>query len=392
MGSAQRNVRLCVLHRVTQYTPLYWSYMFHLVTQVRGLSATDFGLLKGLYYLSVVALELPLGVVADRLGRRAAMLAGALFNSLACLLYIQATTFAEFAVAEVCFALATAWESGASSALLYDSLRAESRTDEYARAEGLCRSAALAVGTIGYAASDWLFVHDGDPTAAYAATAVISMVGFAAALALTEPPRGSHPRARTILRSAWADLRNIPQIPLLLVYGALMFVLFRAANAFLFNPVLATSGVAVNGYGTVMAAMGLLGAVAAWQTHRVLARSRRAILLAALPLSLGAMYALLATVHGPAAIPILASQGLALGMLPVVTASLLNDLIPSSERRATLLSLESLFSRGSYGLASIALGTALDRAGLEPLLIVLACAALLPLLLIPALARRSGAG
>ncbi|MEE8556882.1 MAG: FGGY family carbohydrate kinase, partial [Myxococcota bacterium] len=36
-----RNPRLYLVYIVTQYTPLYWAYMYYLVTEFRGLSATD---------------------------------------------------------------------------------------------------------------------------------------------------------------------------------------------------------------------------------------------------------------------------------------------------------------------------------------------------------------
>ena len=145
---ALRNARLCVLYTVSQYTPLYWAYMYHLVTQVRGLSATEFGALKAVYYTAVVLLEVPLGVLADRIGRKRALIAGAAFNCLGCALYVVATDFATFALAEACFAFSTAFVSGASSALLYDSLRAESRERDYPRWEGRSRSAALLASSV----------------------------------------------------------------------------------------------------------------------------------------------------------------------------------------------------------------------------------------------------
>ena len=109
----RRNVRLWILFMVSQYMPLYWPYMFHLVTAVRGLSAAEFGALKGIYYLSAIATEVPSGVAADRLGRRGAMVLGAFLNGGACLLYVRAESFEAFAVAEILFGVGTALVSGA---------------------------------------------------------------------------------------------------------------------------------------------------------------------------------------------------------------------------------------------------------------------------------------
>ncbi len=60
-----RSFRLMLVYQLTQHVPLYWPYMFVFVTSARGLTASDFGLLKSIYYASVMAADVPLGVVAD---------------------------------------------------------------------------------------------------------------------------------------------------------------------------------------------------------------------------------------------------------------------------------------------------------------------------------------
>ena len=82
-----RSFRLMLVYQLTQHTPLYWPYMFLFITNVRGLPAADFGLLKSIYYFTVMAAEVPFGVVADRLGRRTTLVLGALANSGGCVLY-----------------------------------------------------------------------------------------------------------------------------------------------------------------------------------------------------------------------------------------------------------------------------------------------------------------
>ena len=60
----------------------------------------------------------------------------------------------------------------------------------------------------------------------------------------------------------------------------------------------------------------------------------------------------------------------------------------TSERRATLLSFESMASRGSYGIAVVAFGVVLDVGSLSAALLGLAGASLLAAL-VGALAARS---
>src|SRR5262245_35424909 len=100
MDLARRNFRMLVLYTVSQYVPLYWPYMYHLVCEVRGLSGQEFGWLKSVYYAGVVVGEVPAGVLADRLGGRLTLLLGALFNAAGCFLYVGGRSFWTFALAE----------------------------------------------------------------------------------------------------------------------------------------------------------------------------------------------------------------------------------------------------------------------------------------------------
>ena len=383
------NARLYGVYIVSQYTPLYWAYMYFLVTETRGLSATDFGLLKAIYYLSVCLLEIPLGVLADRIGRRPVLVAAAGLNSLGCFLYVLAIDFATFALAEICFAFSMALFSGSASALLYDSLASESRQADYLRIEGRARAASLVATTLGLPLTDLFLVGSGDPSPAYAVTGAIALVGVGSALAMREPPRHRAATTRDIATGAFQDLARTPALVWLIAWGAALFVMVRAANAFVFNPVLESAGVPVNAFGTVLATIGLIGALFAWRADAMMSARPTATLLA-LPLSLTGMFALLPATSGAAAVAVLCAQALPLGALPVIVSALLNDRIANGEHRATLLSLESLLSRGLYGAAALGLGWGLDRAGLSPVLLAVGAVGILPLALVGFVARATG--
>ena len=388
MRIASRNLRLCVIYTVSQYTRLYWPYMFHLGTNVRGLSATEFGALKALYYLTVVLCEFPSGALADRWGRRSWLLVGALLNTVACGVYVAGTNFAEFAIAEVLFGFGTAAVTGAAPALLYESLQAESREGEFAQAQGRCFGAALVFSTVGLPLTDLFLVRAGDPVLAYAVTGGISLVGVVAALAMVEPTTIRAPSMRGAMLGALRDVARAPGLARVLLYSASVFALLRAVNAILSNPVLESAGIDLRGYGTVFAVGGLVGALAAWRAHAFMRHFGEAALVVALPLSLLAMYALLLLVSGPLAAGVLCTQGIASGALPVVVQVLLNRFIQTPESRASVLSLESLVSRGVYGVAAMSIGFSLDVWTLEMSLIVAVGVGSLPLLVLPFLPAR----
>src|SRR5262249_37232636 len=71
----------------------------------RGLSLVEVMLLNTVYCTVVIFTEVPTGAIADRVGRRATMMAGALAMVAACTVYALAHGFAWFAVAEALAAL-----------------------------------------------------------------------------------------------------------------------------------------------------------------------------------------------------------------------------------------------------------------------------------------------
>jgi MFS family permease len=368
MTASRRNFRLMLAYQVSQHTPLYWPYMFLFITSARGLPASDFGLLKSIYYFSVMAAEVPLGVVADRLGRRTTLLLGALANASGCALYAAGEGFAAFAVAELLFALTTALQSGADSALLFDAFAEDGRTAEFPRAMGTLEAAGLAGATAAFAVAG-LLVVDGDPTPTYVATGVLSLVGVAAAFALHEPPRVTTLRVRQHVAAAFRDLAHVPGLAATLVYAALVYSSIRAANALVWNPVLGEAGIPIASFGALAAVATLLGALGAWRADAWRQRFGSVTLAFAVAGSLAAMYGGLALAPGGTwAAPLLVSHGFALGVTPVILADLMNRRIHVSERRATLLSFESLANRGFYGLIVYGAASALGDRSLSTVL------------------------
>jgi MFS family permease len=377
-----------LVYQVTQRTPLYWPYMFHFTTAVRGLPASDFGLLKSIYYFGVMAIDVPFGVVADRVGRRLTLVLGALAYSASCALYAFGRGFAAYAVAELCAACGTAFQSGADSAFLYDSLAADGRAHEFARARGALESAGLAAAALALPLSGLLVTSGGDPTATYPVTGLISLAGVGAALALREPPVRSPRRLRAHVADTVRDVTRTPGIAATLAFGSLVFLGLRAANALVWNPVLEAAGLPLRSFGALTAVVGLLAAFCAWRAHAWRERLGELPLVLACAGSVGAMYLLLPFTHGAVAATLLTTHGFSLGVTPVILVELLNRRIASSERRATLLSFESLVQRGSYGVVVYFASAALEGSALSAVLLGFAAASAAALVLVPWVVRR----
>ncbi len=122
-----------------------------LLAQARGLSLGEIGVLFTVHGVVVLALELPTGGLADVLGRRVVVVAGALLHLASCLVFAAAPGFAGFLVGVLLLGVGRALDSGPVEAWYVDTVH---RLDPAADvAPGLARHSAadgagLAVGAV----------------------------------------------------------------------------------------------------------------------------------------------------------------------------------------------------------------------------------------------------
>ncbi|MGH0038334.1 MAG: MFS transporter [Myxococcota bacterium] len=380
--TALRNERLLTAHRATTRTMLFMPYFFHFTTAIRGLSPAEFGVVIGVYYGAAVLAEVPSGVVADRLGRRSALVLGATANLLGCLVFTWAHDLWSFVLGELCFSAGVSLMSGADSALLYDSLAAEDRSGRYVRSEGRMQAAWLLTTALGLPLTDWLLVRDGDPVLAVWATLALAGLGLVCALALREPARARVKSSRDITRGALAQVARRGDVLSIVVYSVGVFVLLRVAITCFFNPVLQEAGVPIQAWGSVLAGINVVGGIAAWQGPRWQEWLGVRTLLVGMPVVLVAMYAALAT-GTLAGVALLGLQAAILGVHPTVVRTLLNQRVSSAAHRATLLSVESLACRLATGAVSAFAGWSLGALELGTAILVCAFLGCLPFLALP---------
>jgi len=387
MTAASRNFRLFLAFRGTTRALLFAPYIFQFMTQVRGLSIAQYGAMQALYYGVVMATEVPSGVIADRLGRKGTLALGALVNGVGCYVFAMSFSLPMFALGEVLFALGTALISGADSALLYDSLEAENRQTEYARAEGAGQASWLIVTAIGMPLADRFLVRGEDPVLAYWVTGSLSMIGVLCALAMVEPPTGQRLSTREITLGAVSDVIHRPPVFRIVLYSVGVFILLRAAIVMFFNPVLDASGVPVNFYGTVLAMVNVVGAITALRGHRILERIGERAFMVAMPAAMVVMFSLLLWIRTPLVVALFCIQGAVFGIYPLLR-TILNRHIGSSARRATVMSIESMACRIAFGLIALFAGVALERFGLNWAIVATTMAGLVPLLALLLVRRR----
>lgn len=95
------------------------------------LSFTQVGFIMSAGLLMSVFLDLPTGALADIIGRKKVILIGRILNIFAYFLFAVANNFWLFFIAEILYQSNWTFESGAQSALLYDSLKENKRENEF---------------------------------------------------------------------------------------------------------------------------------------------------------------------------------------------------------------------------------------------------------------------
>ena len=119
---------LSATRRLVGLTALRWlpvgltTPILVLLAQSRGLSLAQIGLLFTVHGVIVVALELPTGGLADVLGRRPAVVIGAVLHLLSCLVYATATSFGMFLAGVVLMGVGRALDSGPVEAWYVDTV------------------------------------------------------------------------------------------------------------------------------------------------------------------------------------------------------------------------------------------------------------------------------
>ncbi|WP_445281680.1 MFS transporter [Streptomyces sp. DSM 118148] len=383
---------------------LWWMPVFYAYQRDAGLSDDQIFGIQSIYYIAFCLFEIPTGAVADRIGARNCLGAGAVVMTAANLAPVLSPSYTGFLVHFLAIAAGRSLTSGAASAYLYDGLRAEGAQAHYLRAEGTARALGLAAKVVCWPLVGPLMTLA--PQAPYVLSAASAAGSLGCVLALPRPagPQGGHVRqgARpgrdgSLLRDTRAALRTLwssPRLALLMVQGVAVFTLSRICQVNLFQPVLLEHGIGQGAHGGVLAAMTVAEAVTSarpqWLGRRVAPVAWVSLLSVALAGTLAGT-----AVGGPWAVVVLLCAFAAItGFVYPVQRKLVNDAIPASAPRATLLSVESIVDRGVCALAAVAAGAYLAAGRLDALLwqsAAVTCV-LMPVLLLALHRTRSRSG
>lgn len=371
------------------FTLLFWVPIFYEYQRRIGLTPAEILGIQSLYYLWFCVLEIPTGLMADQIGHRRSLRLGALVLIGANLFPIFVPSYQGFLMHFACIALARSFVSGASSAYLYNFLEDLKSPEAYKEIEGKARANALAGKMLGWSVVGYLMqLHLTLPYWLTVASSVLAL-GFALAL----PEGGGRPNRAPVferLRDTGSILARTPGLTLAILQGVAIFVLVRILQVNLYQPILESKSIPLTWYGPVMAAMTFFeafgsrhpgwirkylndrGALSFWTTWI-------ALVLIAIPFA-----------PGPWVLGLLGVFSFSAGMAFPTQKQLLNDQIPDSSLRATILSVESIVDRAANAFAASLIAGYLARGELNRYLTLSSAWTIAATWILWVLARRLG--
>lgn len=131
----KRNIYALYLIKLSKWFSLVMPIIV-LFYEKQGLGLQDVFILKSVYSIAAVTLEIPSGYLADVWGRRKCLLLGSFLFFFGYLCYSFTDTFAAFLFAELLLGVGQTLVNGADSALLYDTTAQYKEEHQYLRYEG----------------------------------------------------------------------------------------------------------------------------------------------------------------------------------------------------------------------------------------------------------------
>ena len=338
------------------YIPVSTLYL-----QGKGLNYVQINSLWGIIVGTMFVAEVPTGILADRLGRKRAIIVALAFQVLGEVVYIFADGYWLFALAATIGGLGFAFSSGCLEALVYDSLRMAGREGEMSKAMGFVDAAQRSANLLAFAIGGLLVIDLARErfVLAIIVTACAVAVGWLFSFTLQEPPceqqqEGDGSAIKLLVDGVRLLRGNKPFRRLVLL--ALATVPFKDYLLNLYQPWFVGAGVPPVWLGLALAlssGLGILGARYAYWLEAHLGAKWSLMLTTSLP---GALYLLMAvTLHPAFLVLVFCTLMGSMSLKNPILSGQLNRHI-DSRNRATVLSLVSMFSGIYVALMGLLIG------------------------------------
>ena len=122
-GQYKGNIKKLWLYKLLLNLDFFSGVLIPFFIDWGRISFTQVMILQSWFMFWIFILEVPSGVIADKIGRKKTLIISALAFSIGPLVYASYPNFYVFLLGELFFAIGLSFSSGAIEALLYDSLK-----------------------------------------------------------------------------------------------------------------------------------------------------------------------------------------------------------------------------------------------------------------------------
>lgn len=343
-SNVKHNIPKLYVIKIAKWFMLFMPFMIPFFED-NGLHLSEISILKAIYSISIVVLEIPSGYLADILGRKTTLLLGSILGFFGFGIYSFSYGFTGFLIAEIILGFGQSLISGADSAMLFDTLNDLKRKNEYVKYEGRIISignlAETVAGIIG-----GLLVGISLRFPYYVQTAV-AFTAIPAALTLVEPVRNNKMLSagfRHILQIVKYSLSDNKELRWNIIHSSVIGAATLTMATLIVQPYLLLIDVPLFYFGIIWPALNLtVGAVAlyAYKIERKLQKAQ-SLLIITLFIPLG--YIALSQVAAYWGIAILFLFYIFRGFATPVLKDYINQ-VTDSDVRATVLSVRNFVIR-----------------------------------------------
>src|SRR5574338_1114866 len=364
------NIRKSYIYRFLMNFQLWWPIWVVYLHQQRGLSFTQITLLDTPFFILIVLAEVPTGAIADRFGRKTSLMLASTLFAVAVFVFGIADNYLVILLSYTAWGLAQTFQSGADAAILYDSLKQIGREDDFqqinGRLWGLTSFAVLIAMLIGAPIASATSL-----SLPILLSAAVGLAAVPVAASMHEPRRqrdeGEEDYFRSVVRGVREAWRT-PSLRYIILFSGVLFTSTFAPMVFM-QPFLRNHGVGIGDLGFWQAPVRAAGILSALLTARFIARAGQRAAFLAMPIALGGCYLALAVLDNLLVYAAFLPVGMVAGMQNPVLATYVNRRIPS-ERRATILSVQSVVGSVMLALAEPTGGLIADELGLRALFLM----------------------
>lgn len=326
-----------------------------------GLNQQKIYLLQGVFTLVMIGLEIPTGIISDRVGRRISLIAAGLLAATGFGVYAVSNGFWQFAVAETLLAIGLSLNSGTIQSMRHESTVASGNGHLGRKTAGTAHAAALFAAAASAALSGLAVKYWGFRTTMIL-DGLTYLVTTSCALRMVEPPRTlklRHERAK--VKAIWPAISGIAGL-----IG--LFALLREAThipVFLNARLLELADINIGWFGVIFGSLSLVGALVSRHGYKIEAKlgdRKTALMLVFLGIT-----SYLATSQLPAVIAPFGIVGFSVmfALTKPFMDHALNSRIHDDRIRATLNSCATLVSRVLYLIAGPLIGGVVDGHGIQ---------------------------